>query len=97
MTMMKILAEFARQDRRTRATICVSAAWLATALFPPFAMFTASLKVHIGYGFLLIGRDGEYGSGYGTVDFGLLLIEWVVIASLGVSYWLWRPQGAEKM
>lgn len=97
MTMKKILAEFFRQDRRTRATIFVSTAWLATALFPPFAMFTDRLKVSLGYGFLLIGRDGSYNSGYGTVDFGLLLIEWAVIASLGVSYWLWRPHGAEKL
>ncbi len=55
---------------------------LLMLLFPPFEAIRENWKFNMGYSFILMPPDGV-----GTVNIGLLLMQWIVVVTGGAIGW----------
>jgi hypothetical protein len=72
-------------------TIAVAAAILGATAFPPFHIVYQGNPINLGYSFLLLPAHVTTfgGSTYaGSVNFGILFVEYIAIFSAGVLAWL---------
>jgi hypothetical protein len=73
--------------RQSRILFIASATLVAMLLFPPFDLRLANgVVMNLGYGFLL--DPPKRGQMAGSVDIGLLLVQWVGVLILAVPFWL---------
>jgi hypothetical protein len=56
---------------------------LAMLIYPPFESVLEHGKFNLGYEFILTPPDN-----YGTVNIGLLLMQWAVVIVIGAIGWL---------
>lgn len=73
--------------------IAVVAAILVASAVPPFQIVSGSSKMNVGYSFLLSPANYNGGSEYyaESVNFPILILEYVAILSTGFLAWLIAP------
>src|SRR5665213_3068354 len=80
-------------SRNRWIAIAVAAAIFAASAFPPFQLVYSRYATYFGYSFLLLPPYYNASPAIaGSINFGVLVIEYVAILSAGVLAWLVAPR-----